>query len=329
MAEEALTTVFARPDVRRELSLIHTVLQFGAAQHPDGELARLWLNALVEGERLFFPARGPAPIVEAISPFAANPDSSRVAKLLAEQGAESGFPATDYDRVLTARLWRLAGETELATRSLEAVPAESDAVGLAIYETARALLEAGRGAPGARVYWSACARADERVRAEIAWDLLPVTTPDEREAWLDVPAGVATCEWLRDFWDERALRAAVGRDERLALHFRRMAEARERYRLKRPRVLEGMADFYGRPPRLAVDDRGLLWIRLGPPDEDVSCPEHVLPERARNDIAPNLLGRCWVYSRPAGYKIYYLSTRDRFEDELPYGDYRIQENLGQ
>jgi hypothetical protein len=51
-AEEALTEIFARPDVRRELPFIHTVLQFRAAQHPNGELTRVWLNAVVEGERL-------------------------------------------------------------------------------------------------------------------------------------------------------------------------------------------------------------------------------------------------------------------------------------
>lgn len=51
-AEEALTEIFARPDVRRELTFIHTVLQFRAARVPNGDLTRVWLNAVVEGERL-------------------------------------------------------------------------------------------------------------------------------------------------------------------------------------------------------------------------------------------------------------------------------------
>ncbi|MFW6084554.1 MAG: hypothetical protein ACODAA_05015 [Gemmatimonadota bacterium] len=52
MTEDVLTRVHAKPDVRRELSFIHTVLQFRAARHPNGELTRVWLNAMVEGERL-------------------------------------------------------------------------------------------------------------------------------------------------------------------------------------------------------------------------------------------------------------------------------------
>lgn len=285
---------------------------------------------LLSQERVDPVPDGPPPVVRELSPFRSAPDSSRVADLLAEEAERTGFPVTDHDQVLVARLWRRAGEPELALESLGAIPAASDATDLAAYEKARAMFEVARDEAGGRAYWSACGSSDERGRAEIAWDLLPVTTPEEREAWVDLEPGEPTCEWLRAFWAERALRMAISPEERIALHFRRLAEAYEKFRMERPRELYGMADAFGRPAGLAVDDRGLLLIRLGSADENLGCPEEVLPELA-NDMfrERNLLGRCWIYWRPEGYRIFYLATIDRARGDAPYGDYRIQENLSQ
>ena len=282
-------------------------------------------GSLLAQERVDPIPDGPASIVGVLSPFTGDPDSSRVAKLLADEAAAE-FPGSGADHVLIARLWRRAGQTGLALKALGAIPGGGDVADLAAYEAARVMFEAGRDAPGGQAYWSACAAADQRVRAEIAWDLLPVTTPAERESWADLPAGESTCDWLRDFWDERALRMAVSRDERIAMHYRRLAEAYSKYRLDKPRYVAGMSDSFGRPEGLAVDDRGLLMIRMGSPDDDQGCPEEVAP--TLGDL-PNLLGRCWVYWRAGGYRVFYLSTRDRFGSDLPYGDYRIQENLSQ
>ena len=149
-----------------------------------------------------------------------------------------GFPGSDYELVLAARLWRRSGETELSLQTLRNISSGSEAIDLATYEAARVWLEASRDGPGARAYWSICGSSDDRVRAEIAWDLLPVTTPKEREEWPKVAVGQAPCEWLQSLWAERASRIVVPIDERLALHFGRMAEARHRYRLAK---VEGRA----------------------------------------------------------------------------------------
>lgn len=268
---------------------------------------------------------GPEAIVEALSPFSSTPDSSRVARLLAKQAA-TGFPASDYDNVLVARLWRRAGETELAAASLNKVSGESDAIGLAAYEAARVWLGAGRVAAGVRAYGSACTSTDERVRAEIFWDLLPETIPEEREAWKSLPAGEPTCEWLRGFWEERARRMVISTEQRIALHFQRLAKARRDYHLAKPRNGGDMASDHGRPEGLAVDDRGLLYIRRGEPIYQQGCPEEhiVWPDT----VMVNRLGVCWVYQRPPYYDVYYLTTRDRFGWNLPDGDYRIQESFG-
>ena len=269
---------------------------------------------------------GPEKIVEALSPFRGNPDSSKVARLIEEQAALTSFPVSDDDRVLVARLWRRAGQTELAMAALEQVGGDSEAALLAMYEAARVLLESGSNERmGRQIYWLACGAPDERVRAEIEWDLLSVSTPEEREAWSAEPVR-KNCDWLREFWGERAQRMIIGTDERIAIHFRRTAEARRLYYLGKPRFLYGMSNSHGRPDGLAVDDRGLLFMRLGQPDHDESCGELVpLPA----DTFPNLLGTCWAYEGQQGYQLFYLTTTDRFGQTWADGDFRIQENLGQ
>ncbi|MFW6084394.1 MAG: hypothetical protein ACODAA_04215, partial [Gemmatimonadota bacterium] len=52
MGEEVIAGVLDRPGVVSELSLIHTALQFRTPGRRSGELTRVWLNALVEGDEL-------------------------------------------------------------------------------------------------------------------------------------------------------------------------------------------------------------------------------------------------------------------------------------
>ncbi|MGI9038764.1 MAG: hypothetical protein ACR2GQ_07875 [Gemmatimonadota bacterium] len=272
---------------------------------------------------------GPAAVVEALSPFSGPPDSSRVVEVLNDAARTSSFPTSDHDQVLTARLWRLAGQTDLALASLQRVPEGSDAAPLARYEGARVLLEAGHhAAPGLRLYWSACESMDRATRAEIVWDLLAVSTPAERDRWNASEGMRPDCDDIRAFWDERAFLMGISSDARTALHHQRLRDARTRFHLTRPRRLDGMADSFGRPAGLAVDDRGLLLVRMGEPEYDQSCPEEVAPGLA-NDMfrQRNLLGRCWVYWRSRGYLIFNLATVDRAGGDWPYGDFRIQESF--
>lgn len=270
---------------------------------------------------------GPEKIVEALSPFRGDPDSSKVAQLIEQQAEKTSFPASDLDRVLVARLWRRASQPELAMAALEDIAGDAGESDLANYEAARVFLESGLNEwTGRKAYWTACRSLDERVRAEIEWDLMAVSTPDEREAWSTVEPGVPTCDWLQEFWDERAQRMAIPRDERMQKHFARLARARHDYYLGAPRLQADMASDHGRPDGLAVDDRGLLYIRMGMPVYDEGCPEEipVFPD----SLFVNRLGRCWVYGRSPTYKIYYMTTKDRFGKTRPDGDFRIQESLG-
>lgn len=259
---------------------------------------------------------GPDAVVEALSPFHGAPDSSRVAKILDQQRA-AGFPSTDYDRVLVARLWRRAGETEFAAEALADIPTGSDAFDLAVYEAVRVWLTAGREAAGARAYWRACGLSDPRVRAEVHWDLLPLMTPDERTAWNEMEPGTPTCEFLRGIFDERAQGMAVTRDRRLAIHFQRLDRARREMRLRAPRWYIEPTDHHGRPPGLAIDDRGLMLVRMGEPEVREICP-----------LEGDLLAECWGYYRPAGYRLMRFSQYKKARGEvIPDGDYTLDEGV--
>jgi hypothetical protein len=66
---------------------------------------------------------------------------------------------------------------------------------------------------------------------------------------------------------------------------------------------------------------------MGAPEYEQGCPEEI-PVPPDSTLI-NRLGVCWVYARPPHYRIYYLTTKDRFGYTVPDGDYRIQESFGQ
>ncbi len=145
-------------------------------------------------------------------------------------------------------------------------------------------------------------------------------TPEEREAWQDLQLSTV-CDFVRTAVEERAFRMAVPIHDRLRIHYERLREARRLYWIGRPRFFMDMSDYHGRLPGVWLDDRGLLFVRMGAPDHEEACP------------VPNgdLLAICWAYYRPAGYKLFFLSQARRTEKTvLPPGDgdYRIQETLG-
>ena len=283
--------------------------------------------------------QAPPAVMELLDPYRADPEPHEVAEAL-EEAETSGFPATSDDYVLVARLWRRAGETELALLFLEAVPM-AETRSLALLERARVLLEsdANREA-GTQAYWAACERLDEAAILELRADLLSVSTPAERERWDSGEADLSDCGWLRDFWNERAQRMAISADERVALHYRRLAHARDWYWIPRPRYAESWADKRGRPDGLPMDDRGLMYVRMGPPQTNEGFiglgSEGVDVDFQLADLSEEttsfLTGfsdealeeqRCWPYPRPDGYRIFCFSQISVSGQARADGDYRL------
>lgn len=286
----------------------------------------------------------PAPVARLLDPYRGDPDAAEVEHLLREQARATGFPRTPDDAVLVARLWRRAGDAGRALTALEAIPM-AETGSLALLERARVLLEsdADREA-GARAYWAACERLEAAALRDLQFDLLAVSTPDEREAWAEGEVDLTGCAWLRGFWSERAQRMAITTDERVALHYRRSAHARDWYWIPRPRYAESWADLRGRPDGLPLDDRGLMYVRLGPPETDEGFiglgSEGVDVDFQVADLSnatPSFLtgvpddaldeSRCWPYPRPDGYRIFCFSQTSVSGQARADGDYKLQPSI--
>lgn len=286
----------------------------------------------------------PPAVASLLDPFRADPTADEVAETLEAQARTTGFPRTMEDQVLVARLWRRAGQTESALGTLERIPM-AETGSLALLERARTLLEADAHRDGGtRAYWAACEPLDPGALADLRADLLPVSTPAEREAWAAGSANFADCAWLQDFWNERAQGMAISADERVALHYRRLAHARDWYWIPRPRDTESWADKRGRPDGLAIDDRGLMFVRMGPPETDegfigfdsqgVSVEFQVaeIPSEATSfvtGIPDDALDeqRCWPYPRPTGYRIFCFSQASVSGQARADGDYKLQQSI--
>ncbi len=286
-----------------------------------GWTALLVGGGALQGQEVEAMASVPEIIRDALSPFRANPDSADVRKLLNQW---TGFGAELQPHALSAaRLWRRAGETGLALDVLDAAPNVGPANGLASLERARVLLESGLSgyaAAGARSFWRACEQPDEALQTELWTDFAVLMTPEEREDWPYVELQ-EVCDFLRAALEERAFRMAVPVDERLRIHYERLRQARHKYWIARPRFSLGMSDYHGRLQGVSVDDRGMLFVRMGKPDHEEACP---LPN-------VDLLALCWAFYRPAGYKIFFLSSirrADSSEAASADGDLRIQEGFG-
>lgn len=287
------------------------------------------------------PHRAPAPdlpdyVLEALTPFRAPPDSAEVAMLLERWRTDGGLRVA-RERIIGARLLRRAGQMAPALDLLGELPDAGPSAALARLERARVGLELGDGRLSVRrasdAWRSACrALADlppeeARTLREALWsDLGFLATPDEREAWSELDDASA-CAWIEALIEERAFRMAITPDERLALHYRRLATVRREFYLDRPRFYVGMTRWHGRQGGEWTDDRGLVYLRMGRPDETQSCG--TVYRREGEPAEGDLLATCWIYHRPEGYRLYYFSTRDKVTLELHGGrDYYLQESLG-
>ena len=232
-------------------------------------------------------------------------DEGEVEDLLARWERSGAGPATDWDWLTVARLWLRAGDADRATAALGRVGPDGLPAGLVALETARTGFLAGDDDAAAAAYWEACEDADELSALEAWRDVEVLATPAETERWdrfRRLPAGQRDdCSFFRRFWNQRASRSGVTVDERIALHYDRLRFAMDHY-TRRGRAQDVAASGrlnarLGREGAPQFDDRGMLYLRLGPPDETArmiggDCYE------------PNVT---WSYRFADGNRLYHLS----------------------
>ncbi len=140
---------------------------------------------------------------------------------------------------------------------------------------------------GAQAYFAGIDELDDASAAQYFDDVLPIATDAERGAWGNAGDIEQRREFLRRFWTIRAASAGITVAERLAEHYERLALAHERYRRTSKRgaapsgalVLQKYTD-----DMLPFDDRGLILVRHGEPDEVVRTSDM--------ELRPN---ESWVY----------------------------------
>ena len=150
------------------------------------------------------------------------------------------------------------------------------------------LLQPGNRGAGASAYWRGVERLDAGAAAQYYADLEVLVTPAEAAEWKQADLN-AQRVWLERFWERRAAAGGVTSAERLAEHYRRLAEARGKYVRNSTRGIDGAGVLLTEPgaERHEFDGRGALLIRHGDPIAIVKT--------TAKSLQPN---ETWVYDIP-------------------------------
>jgi hypothetical protein len=233
----------------------------------------------------------------------AHPDVGDVEDLLRRWDRATGGPQTGADWLAVARLWLRAQESDRASAALRQA---SSGISLGLYKLESSRIGFLAGAEAAATwYWEACAASDDESSREAWLDIDVLATPAEIEAWdafRRLPSSQRDdCAFLRRFWAERAAASGMDVGERIREHYERLRYALTYYTRRGRAQDAGTSGRFnsrlGRESRPVFDDRGFLYLRLGPPDETASF--------LGNDCyEPNV---SWNYRFPDGDKMYHLS----------------------
>jgi GWxTD domain-containing protein len=177
-------------------------------------------------------------------------------------------------------------------------------------EVARTLALLRRPDSAVVAYFAAADGAvSDSARAQFRRDVAWIATPGELAAFDRLPAD-SLGAWLRRFWSGRDVEDARRPGARLVEQFRRYAYAREHFRLTTRHRHYGIEETFRDPSQQEFDDRGIIYLRHGEPDERVSY----------SGAEPN---ESWVYRRapPAHDLIFHFVARGHVQD------YKLVESL--
>ncbi|MGH7558772.1 MAG: GWxTD domain-containing protein, partial [Gemmatimonadota bacterium] len=221
------------------------------------------------------------------------------------------FPQAGF---LLAATYRDAGDLERMATAIESIPAGPalPAAGRHLL-LAYALINAGQGAEGAQAYWTGVEAITTGHEADLYWfDIRPIvgSESDAEFRSLDVEERK---RFLRDFWQQLADASFVTVDDRLAEHYRRLEHVYRNFRLPLPerRHYSGVAA-YVPAWQTGFDDRGVIYLRHGPPDDTASYSG---PEVQQNVS--------WKYEQPGGDPLVF-----HFVSDEDISDYKLVRHLG-
>jgi GWxTD domain-containing protein len=202
------------------------------------------------------------------------------------------------------------GNPDSAFAAFQAYLALGGDSGIGLLEQARTLYYAHQPAAGLRAY-NAGARASTQsaavlYRIDLAW----IATAPELAAFDALDSGPARATWLAEFWQRRDVAEAWEPGERLAEHYRRWFYAERTFLLVSRHRHYDVTERY-RSAQDQFDDRGVIYIRHGPPDRRVTYV-------ASDSVEPN---ETWLYHQPQGDLIFHFVARKGVQD------YKLVESL--
>jgi hypothetical protein len=222
----------------------------------------------------------------------------------------------------------------LSGEALDALPDGQHA-----FITSRILALGGRGTAALAAYRRAAgAGATEADLEAIGYDIELIGTPEEIEAWKTLDPS-ARADWIEKFWLDRDIRDGLAPGGRLVVHAERWAVAARDYRVPSTDLQMGVwtrrsermpcpiFEDVDDPAALVLgcgldaprsqakvfDDRGLTYLRHGPPQQKANYPgmQHINAES-------------WVYELPEGRRVIHFGRLDMFmpmvAGPMPFGD---------
>jgi len=198
------------------------------------------------------------------------------------------------------RIERLGGSPEAALAAFRRYAALGGVPGLASLEEARTLFVLD-SLTGVEPYFAGAASEDTAAVRMYGDDLRPIASDSELTA-LASARGRGRVNVLRQFWFTRDRTDLRADGERLREHYRRLHVARQRFRLAELKRRYDTDERY-RSGSHEFDDRGIIYIRHGPPDETVSYPAVGLCQN-----------ESWRYRMPDGDVVLHFVARDDVQD---------------
>ena len=177
--------------------------------------------------------------------------------------------------IIRARLERLAGMYDSSLAAFRAYDSAGGNHAVALLEESRTLLGQG-DSEGDSLYYAGAVLPDSDAAGRYRDDLLLLVPPNEL-AGFDSATGSARATWLRRFWEARDLTDLQPAGSRLREHYRRWLYAIQHFaRLgdRRPIPFWCYPDQDYDSHRTDLDDRGITWVRHGPPEMRVTSPTH-------------------------------------------------------
>lgn len=157
---------------------------------------------------------------------------------------------------------------------------------------------------GVAAYWRGLDAIESEQDANLYWhDLRAIVTPETDAEFRGLPLERKP-QYIRAYWHRLGDQSFVGADERLAEHYRRLHYVMANFRLDLPERRHYSAiDAYVPPWQTGFDDRGVIYLRHGPPDDTATFSG---PELERNIS--------WKYASGSDHLLFHFVSNEDVRD---------------